>query len=187
MAADHGVRLLVCPPIRTVPPWLVERDPTILLVREDGVRLAYGSRYTFCINHPLLREKGAALAEAMAAHYAGEENVVGYHLDNEHGDEPDCHCTICRRKFQAWCKDRYGTIEALNEAWGTVFWGMEFDTFEQLPTPAVSKTHHNPGHLLAWRRFRSACTVEVVALQADAVRAQIQAAAEGSEIGRAHV
>ncbi|MGC9346642.1 MAG: beta-galactosidase [Anaerolineae bacterium] len=180
MAAEHSIRLLVCPPIRTVPPWLVEKDPTILLVREDGIRLAYGSRYTFCINHPLLREKGEALAEAMAAHYANNENVVGYHLDNEHGDEPDCHCSICRQKFQAWCRDRYGTIEALNEAWGTVFWGMEFDKFEQIPTPAVTKTHHNPGHLLAWRRFRSECTVEVVALQADAVRAQIDATVAGS-------
>ncbi len=169
-AARFGISLLVCPPLRTAPAWLVEKDPTILLERADGVRLAFGSRYTFCINHPLLRDKGAALAEALAAHYGPSDNVIGYHLDNEHGDEPDCHCEICTAKFQQWCIERYGTIAALNEAWGMVFWSLEFQHFGQVPTPRVSKTHHSPGQLLAWRRFRSACTVEAVALQADAVR-----------------
>jgi beta-galactosidase len=169
-AARHGIRLLLCLPLRTAPAWLVEKDPTILIEREDGVRLEFGSRYTFCINHPLLREKGARLAEEMARHFGRNDNVAGWHLDNEHGDEPDCHCPICRKKFQAWCEKRYDTIERLNERWGLAFWGLELNHFAQVPTPRATKTFHGPGHLLAWRRFRSECTIEAVALQANALR-----------------
>ncbi len=172
LASARGIGLLMCPPLRTAPAWLVEADPTVQIVDERGIRLSYGSRYTFCINHPWLLECGMELARRMASHWAGCDAIVGWHLDNEYGDEPDCHCPLCRQKFQQWLAERYGDSDRLNRTWGTVFWGLEFDHFGQVPTPAVSKTVHNPGLLLAWRRFRSECTVEVVRLHADAVRSQ---------------
>lgn len=170
-AAKREIRLLLCPPLRTLPSWLFSQDESLRIEREDGVKLEYGSRYSFCINHPLLQQKGRALAEAMSQHYASNPTIAGWHLDNEHGDEPDCHCPICREKFQNWCKARYGDIETLNERWGLAFWGLQYQAWGQIPTPRVSKTWHSPGHLQAWRRFRSDCTVESVKLQADGVRA----------------
>jgi len=170
LAARYGIGLVLCPPIRTLPAWLVERDPTVLLQRADGVRLAYGSRYTFCINHPLLQQKGEALAEAMAAHFGAHSNVLAWHLDNEHGDELDCHCPLCADAFREWCRRRYSDIDALNRCWGTVFWGLEYDRFEQIPTPGPTCIPAGPGHQLAWRRFRSDATVALVELQARAVR-----------------
>ncbi len=175
LAQARGIGLLMCPPMRTAPAWLVERDPAVLMVRDDGVRLEFGSRYTFCINHPLLRERGLALAGRLAAHYGPGPAIAGWHLDNEYGDEPDCHCPVCRAKWQAWLRARYHTAAALNAAWGTVFWGLEFDRFEQIPTPRVTKAMHNPALLLAWRRFRSHCTVELIREHAAAVRAHAPA------------
>jgi beta-galactosidase len=169
-AQARGIKLVICPPWRTAPAWLLEEDPSVQIVLENGYQLEYGSRYTFCINHPLLLEKGAALAEALAAHYADNPAVIAWHLDNEHGDEPDCHCANCREKWQHWLHRRFGDIAALNRAWGMVFWGLEFDHFGQVPTPMISKTYHNPGLLLAWRQFRSECTVAGIAMQAEAVR-----------------
>lgn len=170
LAHQRKISLLMCPPIRTLPAWLMERDPNLSILDEDGIRLEYGSRYTFCINHPLLRERGAKFAEAMTKRFDQHPGVVGWHLDNEHGDEPDCHCAICKAKFQEWCEDRYGSIEALNEAWGLAFWGLHFNHFAQVPTPRRTKAPANPAHLLAWRRFRSACTIEVIALQSKTIR-----------------
>ncbi len=169
-AHARGIGLLFCPPLRTAPAWLVEQDPSLLIVREDGVRLAFGSRYTFCINHPRLREQGLALAERLAAHYGPHPGILGWHLDNEYGDEPDCHCDLCTARWQAWLPARYGDIAVLNAAWGTVFWGLEFSHFGQVPTPRVTKAQPNPALLLAWRYFRSDCTVEMVGLHAAAVR-----------------
>lgn len=170
LAVKREIRLLLCPPLRTLPSWLASKDPGLAIEREDGVVLEYGSRYSFCINHPLLREKGRALATAMSRHFAPHPAVAGWHLDNEHGDEPDCHCPICRKAFQSWCRQRYGTIEQLNECWGLAFWGLRFNDWIQIPTPRVSKTYPSPGHLQAWRRFRSDCTIAAAKLQADAVR-----------------
>lgn len=169
-AALRGIKLLMCPPMRTLPAWMVEQDPSVKLQRDDGVVLEFGSRYSFCINHSGLREKARRLAEAMATHWGLSENILGWHLDNEHGDEPDCHCPICRAKFQDWCRARYGDVDSLNKAWGLAFWGLQFGHFGQVPTPRVTKTGHSPGHNLAWRRFRSQCTIECVELQASAVR-----------------
>ncbi|MFW5798402.1 MAG: beta-galactosidase, partial [Planctomycetota bacterium] len=170
LATRHDIRLLVCPPMRTVPAWLLEQDPSMAILDEDGIRLDYGSRYSFCINNALLRRKGLALAEALARHFAGNPAVVGWHLDNEYGDDPPCHCDACRAAFHRWLEDRYDTPEALNRAWGLVFWGLEVGDFSQLPTPARTKTRWNPAHMLAWRRFRSDTTVELVRLHAEAVR-----------------
>jgi beta-galactosidase len=169
-AQRRGIGLLMCPPMRTAPAWLVERDPSILILDSQNRRLEFGSRYTFCINHPLLREKTLALAERVARHYAGGKNIVGYHLDNEYGDEPDCHCPVCKEKWQNFLRERYGRIEELNRRWGTVFWGLEFDDFSQVPTPMHTKTCHNPALIQAWRQFRSDCTVEMIGLHAEAVR-----------------
>jgi beta-galactosidase len=169
LANQRDIRLVLCPPLRTVPAWLVEKDPTILIELHNGVCEEYGSRYTFCINHPLLREKGSALAETLARHYADTE-ILAWHLDNEQGDEHDCHCPICKAQWQGWLRKRFGDIERLNQAWGMVFWGLEFDHFGQVPTPRITKVEHNPGLLLAWRQFRNDCTIEMMTLQANAIR-----------------
>ena len=113
LAQARGIGLLMCPPLRTVPAWLVEADPTLQIVDERGIRLSYGSRYTFCINHPWLLERGMELARRMARHWAGCDTIVGWHLDNEYGDEPDCHCPRCRQKFQQWLTERYESIDRL--------------------------------------------------------------------------
>lgn len=171
-AARRGIRLLLCPPLRTAPVWLVDLAPAVRIEREDGVKLEFGSRYSFCINHPLLLERGRQLTDVLAARYGRHPNVVGWHLDNELGDEPDCHCPICRAKFQEWCQAHYGAIENLNERWGLVFWGLELNRFEQVPTPRTTKTHHSPGHIQAWRRFRSDCTIHAQRVLGEAVRAR---------------
>ena len=170
LAARYSIRLVLCPPMRTVPAWLSEQDPSLRIQDQNGFRLEHASRYTFCINHPLLREKSLSLAANMAGHYGRHPMVIGWHLDNEIGDEPDCHCDLCQTKWQLWLKDTYENIQALNESWGTVFWSMEYDHFGQIPTPRVTKADYNPAFIQSWRKFRSDCNIEVVNLLASAIR-----------------
>lgn len=172
LALKRGIRLLFCPPFRTAPAWLVEKEPAIKLETDYNIRLEFGSRYSFCINHPRYRELGGALAGALAAHYEKTPYVLGWHLDNEIGDEPDCHCPICRAKFQDWLKSKYGTIAHLNREWGNVFWNLEYSHFGQVPTPRVSKTVQSPAHNMNWRHFRSDCSIELINLLAEKIREQ---------------
>lgn len=170
LAAKRGIKLLLCPPLRTVPAWLLEKDPSIKIENNQGVRLEYGSRYNYCINHPLLRKKGLQLAREMAKHYGKSKNIVGWHLDNEYGDEADCHCPICTAKWHEWLEKEYKDIDELNKKWGTVFWGLEYDKFTQIPTTRLTRINFNPAHIKAWRKFKSDCTIEMVGLHADIVR-----------------
>lgn len=173
LAAARKINIMMSAPLRTAPAWLVEQDSSILILNSDGVRLGFGSRYTFCVNHPLLRRKGFALAGALAGRYGACPTVTSWHLDNEYGDEPDCHCAVCADKWRAWLATRYGSIAALNKAWGTVFWGLTFNAFRQVPTPRKTKTFHNPALWLAWRQFRSDCTSEAVSLHRNAINPHI--------------
>ncbi|MGG1515587.1 beta-galactosidase [Paenibacillus oryzisoli] len=170
LASVYSIGLVLCPPLRTIPAWLAEQDPALMIETKEGHRLAYASRYTFCINHPLLREKSHQLASALAARYGSDPRVIGWHLDNEIGDEPDCHCAICTSKWQQWLEHRYGEVDQLNRAWGTVFWGMEVDHFGQIPTPRITKADYNPSFVQSWRQFRSDCNVDITRLLSEAIR-----------------
>jgi beta-galactosidase len=170
LSLARGIRLLLCPPLRTAPAWLVEAHPDVAIETEAGLRLEYGSRYTFCILHPALRDRGLALAERLAERYGAHPGLIGWHLDNEYGDEPDCHCSRCAVAWREWLARRYGQVAAMNAAWGNVFWGLEYDHFGQVPTPRRTKAIHNPAHLQCWRQFRSDVTVACVADHAAAVR-----------------
>lgn len=170
LAQARGIGIVLCPPMRTPPAWLAHRLPDLPIQRNDGVRLAFGTRYSFCITHPELLDRAAMLAERLARRYGPSPAVRGWHLDNEHGDEPDCHCPRCRGLFSEFCRERYGDdLERLNTAWGLDFWSLRFNAWEQIPTPAVSKAFHAPGHWLAWRRFRSAMTIRAALRQRDAL------------------
>ncbi|WP_284645157.1 beta-galactosidase [Paenibacillus silviterrae] len=175
LAGNHSVKVVLCPPMRTIPAWLYETSPSLMIETSEGHRLEFASRYTFCINHSLLRAKSGDLASALAARYGDNPLVIGWHLDNEIGDEPDCHCSVCKSKWNQWLQAKYGTIEALNSAWGTIFWSMEFNHFEQIPTPRITKADYNPSFLQAWREFRSECNIDAVRLLGGAIRPHIRA------------
>jgi beta-galactosidase len=172
LALKREIRLLLCPPFRTAPAWLVEQEPDIKLETETGIRLEFGTRYSFCINHPGYRKAGIALADAMARHYGPSPTVLGWHLDNEFGDEPFCHCPRCRSLFQDWLRKKYSSIDTLNREWGNVFWSLEYNRFEQIPTPRLSKTMHSPALNINWRRFRSDCTSGLIGQLAGTLRAR---------------
>lgn len=171
LLAERDMTVLLCAPLRSSPPhWLIESAPGLFIETEDGVKLGYGSRYTYCINHPVLRQRGVALAEAMARHFGSHPAISGWHLDNEYGDEPDCHCPACVAAWRQWLNRCYGTVDALNKAWGTDFWAHTYSRWDQVPTPRRSKVAHNPGMMQAWRQFRSDCTADLIGQQADALR-----------------
>ena len=65
------------------------------------------------------------------------------------------------------CATRYGTVEALNEAWGLVYWSHQLSTWADLWTP---DGNCQPQYDLAWRTFQAKLTTEFIAWQADIVR-----------------
>ena len=171
--AGAGLSVMLGTPSATPPRWLLEEHPDIVALDRDGRPRGFGSRRHYCFSHGLYRDEAAAMAGRLARRYGAHEAVRAWQIDNEYG----CHGTVlsysasAAHAFQAWCEARYGTVGALNEAWGNVFWSMEYDRFDAIAPPNLTVTEPNPSHVLDWRRFSSDQVMRFHAAQVDAVRA----------------
>jgi len=138
------------------PIWLVRKYDDILPVKESGARLDYGSRQAYCINSPSYRKFIRKLAKEMALHYKDHKALALWHINNEYANKNEmCFCKNCERCFQQWLKGKYGTIDELNEAWGTFFWGEKYACWEEINTPKASSGSRNSTKLLDYKRFLS--------------------------------
>lgn len=155
--ANAGLKIILGTPTAAPPTWLTDRHPDMLAVRADGVRFNSGSRRHYDISHAGFRAAGLKITEAMARRYGRHAAVVAWQTDNElacHDTVPTYSATALQR-FHAWLRRRYETIDALNDAWGTVFWSMTYASFDAIRLPNLTPTDANPIHLLDFRRFMS--------------------------------
>lgn len=179
-AADAGLQVVLGTPTAVPPTWLVLERPEILSVGPDGRRRAYGSRRFGCPTVPAYRDESRRIVEAIVGRYGNHPAIVAWQLDNEPGnhDSARCWCDPCESAFQGWLRERYGSIEALNSAWGTVFWSGVYPSFEAVRLPRQTNAAHSPSLLLAHRRFSSGQALACVAEQHEVVAAS----APGREI-----
>jgi beta-galactosidase len=171
--ADADLKVVMCTPTATPPKWLIDRHPDILPIAADGRPRAFGSRRHYDFSSPSYFEASQKICTAVAERYGKHPAVAFWQTDNEFG----CHNTVVSyspaalRRFRGWLKHRYDTIDALNAAWGTVFWSMEFRSFDEIDLPVGTVTEAHPTHRLDYRRFASDEVVRYNRMQADIIRA----------------
>jgi len=135
--ADQGLKVVLCTPTPAPPVWLVQAHPEVLMVSAQGRRMLHGTRQQACWNVDLYRDYVGKIVEELGKRYGNDPRVWGWQLDNElshYGKEP-CYCDACQAKFRTWLKTKYGTIENLNDAWGTSFWSQHYQNFDQIRLP----------------------------------------------------
>ena len=142
----EGLKIVLCTPTPTPPPWLTTLHPEICRVREDGVRISPGGRRHACANVPAYLRYSEQIVQAVAEHYGNHSHVVGWQIDNEFGcgETTRCYCEHCQSTFQTWLKEKYGTLDALNTAWGTQFWGMTYQDWSHIPIPGITTEPQSP-------------------------------------------
>ncbi len=170
---EAGLKVVLGTPTATPPKWLVDRHPEVLPVGRDGRVRGFGSRRHVCFSSPAYRDETRRIVTLLAERYGDHPGVGAWQTDNEYGchDTVRCYCPRCREAFQGWLRQRYGTVEALNEAWWTVFWSQEVRTFEEVELPGQAVTEANPSHSLDYYRFASDQVVRYNRLQVDLLRA----------------
>ncbi len=170
-----GLGVVMCTPTATPPVWLVAERPEIVSVGPDGRRRAYGSRRHTCSTSPEYRAETDLVLSALLDRYATNPAIVAWQVDNELGnhDSARCWCDHCQVAFSNWLEDRFDSIDALNQAWGTAFWSMTYPSFDAVRLPVPTMTSHNPSLRLAHAEFASLKSVEFFALQAKAIRARV--------------
>jgi len=160
--ARAGLQVVMGTPTATPPKWLVDKIPEMLPVDPTtGRKRGFGSRRHYDFASDAYLGEALRITEVMARRYGSHDAVVGWQTDNE----LCCHDTtlsasdVARIAFQNWCSEQYSTIEALNEAWGNVFWSMEYLEYSEIELPVGAVTETSPAHRLAYRRFSSAKVV----------------------------
>ncbi|MGY3340129.1 beta-galactosidase [Streptomyces filamentosus] len=153
----HGIRVDLGTPTVAPPAWFYRAHPEALPVTAEGVRLSYGSRGTICHSSPAYREAAARITTELARRYAGHPALALWHVHNEYGVPVSaCYCDGCAAHFRRWLDGTYGSVEAVNEAWGTAFWGQRYGSYEEILPPRATATVGNPAQRLDYRRFADA-------------------------------
>jgi beta-galactosidase len=165
LASERRMDVILCTPSAVLPIWMVDRDPSVLFT---GLR--FGGRRHANHLHPLVRERSRLVAEAMAKRFGHHPSLIGWQIDNEFGGPFD-QSEVTRRAFHDWLSAKYGSIDALNQAWGCAFWNTYYTSFEQVKFPARrDPEYRSPHECLDASRFWSDSFAGYAKLQSDAIR-----------------
>jgi beta-galactosidase len=154
---DHGIRADLGTPTVVPPAWFYRAHPDALPVTADGVRLAFGSRGAICHSNADYRAAAANITTRLAERYAAHPALALWHVHNEYGVPVSaCYCDSCAAHFRRWLAATYATVDGVNEAWGTAFWGQRYADFDEIDPPRTAPTVGNPGQALDYKRFADA-------------------------------
>ena len=158
----NGIYVCLATSTAAQPAWASIKYPDIFPVDEKGVKFSHGSRQTYCPNSPNYKRLSKNLAEKMSEHFKNNPALKMWHVNNEYGCHVvSCYCENCEKAFRQWLKNKYKTIEKVNDAWGTNFWGQRYYQWEEIIPPRLSTTINNPGQVLDYRRFFCDSTLEL--------------------------
>lgn len=173
----NGLKVFLATSTAAHPAWMAKRHPDILRTEFSGMKRKFGSRHNSCQNSPTYQKYSVLLAKKLAERYGERECVIGWHICNEYGGE--CYCENCEKQFRVWLKEKYGTIEEVNKAWDTSFWGHTFYDWDEIVLPNMLSEHFEPdrttfqGISLDYRRFNSEGMLKCYQAEAAAIRSVV--------------
>lgn len=157
LAAKEGLKVILCTPTPCPPAWMGEKYPEIYMVGPDGRRKSHGTRGNNSLTNPRYLAGVDRVVSELARRYGQDARIMGWQIDNEPWAGPD-YSGSALQAFHSWLKTKYGTIEALNEAWGGSFWSFRYDRFDQVLIPqggGDDEDSPSPHALLDFQRFTS--------------------------------
>lgn len=163
--AEREIEVFLCTPTCTPPLWLFEKYPETIQIDKSGHRIPIGIRGHRCLNSSKFRKKSALIIEKMVSRYRDNKWVIGYQIDNEL-EANHCCCGECIDQFRKYIEEKYGTVDAVNRAYGNNVWSGEYSSFSQITPPfGPNQTWLNPSYMLDFNRYASQSTVEYVEFQ----------------------
>ncbi len=157
-----GLSVVLGTPTATPPRWMLDKHPDMLAVDEQGQPRRFGSRRHYCFSHQGYRAESRRITALLAERYGNNPHVQAWQTDNEYA----CHDTTrsysyaATEGFQNWLAQKYQSPDALNRAWGNVFWSMEYDDFADIDLPNLTVTEPNHPHVLDFYRYSSDMVAE---------------------------
>ena len=181
-----GLKVVLGTPTATPPRWMLDRHPDMAPVDRDGRPRGFGSRRHYDFSHAGYRRECERIVTILAERYGANPHVAAWQTDNEYA----CHDTVlsyspaAATAFRDWLARRYQSPQALNRAWGNVFWSMEYRSFDEIGLPNLTVTEANPAHWMDFRRFSSDQVAAFNAAQVAIIRRHSPAPVAHNYMGR---
>lgn len=172
LAEKHDVQIIMGTPTATPPIWLTEKYPEVLNARPDGTLYRHGLRRHYNYNSEKYRELTLRIVREMGAHFGHHPSIIGWQIDNELNCETDeFYSEADHQAFREYMREKFGTLENLNEKMGGVVWSQIYTDWSQihLHRPTLHD-QYNQHMLLEEKRFFSESAVRYCKLQCDALR-----------------
>lgn len=164
----NGISVFLATPSGARPHWLADKYPEVLRVNADRTRNIFGLRHNHCLTSPEYRRKVREINMRLAQRFDSHPGVLLWHISNEYGGE--CHCPLCQDAFRGWLKEKYKTIDVVNQKWNTAFWSHDYQSFDQIESPSPLGEGSIHGLYLDWRRFVSHQHVDFCGAEIQAIR-----------------
>ncbi|GHU15902.1 beta-galactosidase [Spirochaetia bacterium] len=176
LAHAEGMNIIFVTPTASPPGWLAEKYPEICNVRKDGVQFKHGNRRNYNYNSPVYLRFVANLVEHLSSHFAGHPAVIGWQIDNELNCQTDeFYSESDTLAFRTFLQQKYVTVDALNEAWGTVVWNQTYNSWKEVFVPRIHVSPApNPHLVMDYIRFVSDSACKYVKLQSGILRKYIK-------------
>lgn len=168
---ERDMEIVLCTPTSCPPLWLYEEYPDAVQTGKDGHKIATGIRGHRCYNNPDFLKYAERIVDVMTKRYANNKAVIAWQIDNEL-EANFCFCEHCIGQFRDWLREKYGTLEKLNEAYGNNVWSGEYSSWEQIKPPYGSYPHAwlNPAFMLDFNRYASDSVIQFSDRQKEIIR-----------------
>lgn len=168
---EAGIRVDLATPTAAPPAWFFREFPEARVIDRSLTPLGPGSRGMACPASPAYRQACLDITRKLAERYGDHPALALWHVHNEYGlPVNESFSQDAQEAFRRWTKDRYGTLDEVNRAWGTAFWGQTFGVWEDILPPMPSPSVINPSLELDWRRFSSDLILECYIAERDLLR-----------------
>lgn len=172
LCEEVGMKVIMGTPTATPPAWLTEKYPEVLNASRDGVLYRHGARRHYNYSSPVYQRLSARIVEQMALQYGRRPCIIGWQIDNEFNCENnEFYSESDTIAFRSFLQEKYGSLDALNQAWGTVFWNQTYTDWKEVYVPRPTNTGAvNPHQHLDYYRFVSYAVRKFAKMQSDILR-----------------
>lgn len=174
LAAKNGMKVVLCTPSAAPPIWLTRKHPEILMVDGRGRTMDHGGREHADWSSPLYRDYVTKIDTQLVKRFGNDRRVWGWQIDNElsHYGKRFSYSQAATVKFRAWLREKYGSIDRLNQDWGGAFWSTVYQNFDQIEIPNLETlvADPSPHEMLDFRRWFAHETADYIAMQAGIIR-----------------